>query len=272
MHMNYMKNKATPSVVYEQRPMSPEKMYMGESSSSSYYPYANSNNHINNTNPGPSSYPYYAYSNYSSYNNYPPYASSPPPAAPAARASTSKPPPPPPSPPRASAWDFLNPFDYDKYYPPRTPSRDSRELREDEDIPELEDEDYQHEVVKEVHGDQKFVDTESYSKAPVDEEDAKVSDGDAQASLYQARPSTGMENDGVEYEVHVVDKKVVDNERPEGSKPRPVPRDASEVAREIEVQFMRASESGMEIAKMLEVGKLPYQRKHGKESQTVKTV
>ncbi|KAJ6310930.1 hypothetical protein OIU76_015616 [Salix suchowensis] len=145
------------------------------------------------------------------------YGSSSPP--PAAVASSSKPPPAPPSPLRASAWDFLNVFEnYDKSYPQYTPSRNSKELREEEGIPDLEDEDYQHEVVKEVHGDQKYKDeAKSYSKSPVmDGEDGKVGgETEASASLYQARPSVGAEEDRVAYEVHVVDKKIVDNERSE---------------------------------------------------------
>ena len=36
-----------------------------------------------------------------------------------------------------------------------------------------------------------------------------------------------------------------------------------DVAREIQAQFQRASESGNEIARMLEVGKHHYNRKHG---------
>lgn len=139
-----MKNKAAPSIVYEQRPLSPQTMYLGESSSSSsFYPYQ---------------YPPYPYP-------YDPYSvgvpsSSPPPQQ---RLPVSKPPPPPPSPPRSSPWDFLNFFDNsdDKYYSQTpypatataTPSRDSREVREEEGIPDLEDEDYHHhEVVKQVHG------------------------------------------------------------------------------------------------------------------------
>ncbi|KAF7810741.1 nitrate regulatory gene2 protein-like [Senna tora] len=240
MHMNYMKNKATSSLVFEQRPMSPETVYMGESSS--FYPYAYPNMN-------PNSQPYYGF---------PPYGGGGGPSSSPPAASTSKPPPPPPSPPRASTWDFLNFFDNDdKYYSQYTPSRDSKEVREEEGIPDLEDEDYQHEVVKEVHGDQKFVD-----------EDNEVDK--TEASLYQTRPSVSMENDGAEYEVHVVDKKVVDNderskERGGGAafRARGGTRDAFEVAREIEVQFRRASESGTEIAKMLEVGKLPYNKKHG---------
>ncbi|MFQ6648550.1 hypothetical protein Gotur_021296, partial [Gossypium turneri] len=74
-----------------------------------------------------------------------------------ARRSSSKLPPPPPSPPRTSAWVFLNPFEsYENYNHPYTPSSDLREVREAEGIPDLEDENYQHEVVKEVDGDQKI--------------------------------------------------------------------------------------------------------------------
>ncbi|GMI73349.1 hypothetical protein like AT4G35240 [Hibiscus trionum] len=266
MHMNFMKKQPTPSIVYEQRPMNPETVYMGESSpSSSYYPYS----YLSNNNPNSSSYPYPGYPNYGGFSNYssysaPGYGSSLQPSSMAA-GSSSKPPPPPPSPPRASAWDFLNPFaSFENYYPPYTPSRDSREVREEEGIPELEDEDFQHEVVKEVHVDQKFVDSGSYSKSPVEDEGGKVTTSEPEASLYQARPSVGIENDRVEYEVHVVDKKVVDDERAKerGTGSRGAPRDVFEVIREIQVQFVRASESGTELAKLLEVGTLPYQRKH----------
>ncbi|XWS62579.1 hypothetical protein CRYUN_Cryun06bG0023100 [Craigia yunnanensis] len=265
MNMKFMKKQPTPSIVYEQRPINPETVYMGEGSSSSYYP----NSYASNNNPGSSSYSYPGYQNYGGFSNYssysaPDYESSLQPSSMAA-GSSSKPPPPPPSPPRASAWDFLNPFESNEnYYRPSTPSRDSREVREEEGIPDLEDEDYQHEVVKEVHGGHKFVDSRGYSKSPVEDEDGKVVSSEAEASLYQTRPSVEMENDGVEYEVHVVDKKVVDNERAEerGNGSRGAPRDVFEVVREIHVQFVRASESGSEIAKLLEVGTLPYQRKH----------
>ncbi|XVF68040.1 hypothetical protein PTKIN_Ptkin10aG0171100 [Pterospermum kingtungense] len=248
MHMNYMKKQPTPSIVYEQRPMNPGTVYMGESSSSSYYP---------------SSYRYPGYQNYGGYGNISSYESS---LQSSSTAAESKPPPPPPSPPRASAWDFLNPFgSYENEYRPSTPIRDSREVREEEGIPDLEDENYQHEVVKEVHGDQKFVDSNGrYSKSPVEAEDGKVVSSESEASLYQTRPSVGVENDRVEYEVHVVDKKVVDDDKAEehGNGSRGAPGDVFEVVREIQLQFVRASESGSEIAKLLEVGTLPYQRKH----------
>ncbi|KAF5751014.1 hypothetical protein HS088_TW02G00024 [Tripterygium wilfordii] len=269
MQMNYMKKHTTPSVVYQQKPMSPETVYYGESSAStSYkqqYPYSADNSN---------QYSSFGYPNYGGGGGYygsaePPYGSSP---RIQAEASSSKPPPAPPSPPRASAWDFLNPFEgYDKYYSAYTPSRDSKEVREEEGIPDLEDEEYQHEVVKEVHGDQKFVadggGPRKHSKSAVEEEDEdeEVGSGGGEASLYQTRPS--VESRGMEYEVHVVEKKVVDDERAEerargGNAGRGRVRDVSEVAVEIKFQFERASESGNEIAKILEVGKLPYQRKH----------
>ncbi|XP_047940625.1 protein ALTERED PHOSPHATE STARVATION RESPONSE 1 [Salvia hispanica] len=273
MNVNYMKKHTAPSVVYTQRPMNPETMYMGESSSS-YYP--NPSYSINqNAN---TAYPMYNYNNgYSNYGGGGGYFDGSSPPAPyggggyssqQSVASTSKAPPAPPSPPSSSAWDFLNPFEsYDKFYPPYTPSRDSREVREEEGIPDLEDE--EDEVVKEVHGDQKYADSgrSSYSKPGASEEEGR---GVNEAELhYRARPSVGMESDAVEYEVHMVDKKVVDAEErakdrgnAAGFKPRGFKGD-SEVLKEIQAQFERASESGNELAKFLEVGKLPYKRKHG---------
>lgn len=276
LHMNPMKNKATPSVVFEQRP-SPETVHhMGESSSSSsYYPYNNYMSSSSGSNP----YPYYGHppnygggiGGYYGGSTPPPYGFMPVSSAvaPQAAASSSKPPPPPPSPPQASAWDFLNPFEsVDKYYSQYTPSRDSREVREEEGIPDLEDEDYQHEVVKEVHGHQKFaadVGGKHLKAAAVDD-----NVGETDVSHYQTRPSVSMDNEGVEYDVHVVDKKVVDDEerskdRGGGAafKGRGGSGDVFEVVKEIEAQFQRASESGNEIAQLLEVGKLPYNRKHG---------
>ncbi|KAE8672893.1 kinase family protein [Hibiscus syriacus] len=265
MHMNFMKKQPTPSIVYAQRPMNPETVYMGESSSSSYYPYS----FVSNDNPSSSSYLNPGYPNYGGFSNYsiypaPGYDSSTPKLA--AAGSSSKPPPPPPSPPRASAWDFLNPFqNYESYHPPCDSSRDSRELTEEEGIPDLEEEDYQHEVVKEVYGDQKFVNGGEHPMPPDEDGDGQVASNEAESSHYKARPSDGMENDGVEYEVHVVDKKVVDDKKAEDhdNGPQAAPRNAFELAREIQVQFVRASESCSEIAKLLEVGTLRYQRKHG---------
>ncbi|MED6198435.1 hypothetical protein PIB30_066248 [Stylosanthes scabra] len=265
MQMNYMKKQPTPSIVYQQRPMNHEAVYVGESSSSYPYPYPYPSS-SSSYQPYPQPYDPYGAPPPSAYDgSYPPQHRPPPSAA--------KPPPPPPSPPRASPWDFLNFFDADgdeKYYPQTqyTPSRDSREVREEEGIPDLEDEDYQHEVVKEVHGDHKLVDppaSASASAAANHQDHHQPAKADA----------TDSESDGgLEYDVHVVDKKVVDeDDRPKDRggggagaaafRGRPGSRSAFEVAKEIEVLFQRASDSGAEIAKMLEVGKLPYNRKHG---------
>ncbi|XP_057966357.1 protein ALTERED PHOSPHATE STARVATION RESPONSE 1 [Malania oleifera] len=272
MNINYMRNRTTPSVVYEQRPMRPETGHVGESST--YHPY--------NNNPSSSytSYPYDgAYPNYGGgmngyFGSQPPYGS-PAPAGPSSSAPKS--PPPPPSPPRSSPWDMLNFFEtVENNYAPYTPSRDSKEVREEEGIPDLEDEySYQQEVVKEVHGNQKYVDDGGGSSgggsgagaSDVNYRKSVDKGGDGEA-LYQARPSISIENDGdpVEYEVHVVDKKVVDKEKTEeggnvgGFKGHGGPRGVSEVVSEIQAMFERASQSGKELAKILEVGKLPYRK------------
>ncbi|XP_061359965.1 protein ROLLING AND ERECT LEAF 2-like [Gastrolobium bilobum] len=76
-------------------------------------------------------------------------------AGPSSSPAPPPPPPAPPSPPRVSTWDFLNFFDsYDYGYQGKygigsiASSPDSKEVREREGIPELEDE-TEHEVVKE---------------------------------------------------------------------------------------------------------------------------
>ncbi|GFQ01872.1 hypothetical protein PHJA_002331200, partial [Phtheirospermum japonicum] len=138
---------------------------------------------------------------------------------------------------------------FEKFYPTYTPSRDSREVREEEGIPELEDEDDDEVIVKEVHGDQKYVDSgrSSYSKAGASEEDAVRATKEAELQ-YRARPSVGNESEApVE----------------SGFKARGGFKGDSEVVKEIQVQFERASECGNELAKFLEVGKLQYKRKHG---------
>lgn len=187
----------------------------------------------------------------------------------------------------------MNPFD--TYYPPYTPSRDSRELREEEGIPELEEDDSQYEVVKEVHGRPKFAGggggggggnnqpppaavyreeppLTSPSPPPVVDKSGASTSGGGDAAMYQSRPSVSVEKKGVEYEVHVVEKKTVvedagnEERRSNAAAPRGGgggPRAVHEVAKEIETQFVKAAESGSEIAKLLEVGKHPYGRKHG---------
>ncbi|CAN6968765.1 unnamed protein product [Brassica oleracea var. botrytis] len=217
LHMNYMKKSSMPpSVVYEQRPSSPQRVYFGESSASNYN------------------------------NPYPSYGPS-----------------------RTEGWDLLNLFDYAPYT--LTQDDDSREVREEEGIPDLED-DFHREVVKEVHGKQKLVvPVPSVSASAVDDKEEPPGDGGGggQASLFQ---TVAVEKEEEEYEVHV--KKVVESSGGEEARrsyaaPRGsgVRRGVPEIAKEIEAQFLRAAESGSEIAVMLEVGKQhPNARKHGAAS------
>ncbi|KAL0412352.1 UNVERIFIED_CONTAM: protein ROLLING AND ERECT LEAF 2 [Sesamum radiatum] len=243
--------------------MSQEAMHVGEFSaaSSSYYPYPDYQN-------PPISHNDTSNNNYNGYSNYGAGGTTVGGSSPPEVASSSRAPPPPPSPPKSSTWDFLNPFGtFERDYPAYTPSHDSREVREEEGIPELEDED--DEVVKEVLGDQKFVDSarNSHSKPGARQEDARVvNDADLQ---HRARPSAGMGSDPVEYEVYMMHKNAVDAEKRSndrgnttGFKPRGGFKGDAEVVKEIQVQFERASESGSELSKFLEVGKLPYKQKH----------
>ncbi|KAL8196813.1 hypothetical protein R6Q57_024467 [Mikania cordata] len=249
--MNYMIKQPTPSVVYQHRPVNSEPIHYGEASSSYY---------SNNQNPNLRSYN----SNYSNYGEFFDGSSLPPPYVGSSSQAEVKPPPPPPA---NSGWDFLNPFDtFEGYYPPYTPIQDSREVREDEGIPDLEDEDfYQQEVVKEVQGNQKFVHTGGDSgggggdlkkaAAAADENMGERSAGDLH---FRGVPNAvAKEEVPVEYEVHVVDKQVVENQK----KPRVYHND-SEVMKEIQTKFVCASESGGDLAKILEVGKVPHNRKH----------
>ncbi|KAL8142544.1 hypothetical protein V2J09_015576 [Rumex salicifolius] len=287
MHMNFMKKQPTPSVSYHQKPLGTESIQMGMSNPPNYPYYMPNQN--------PNSYygdPYDAGGGGGGYMGYggglfsggPPQAQYPSTSGGGFASSSNRQPappaPPPPPPPNTSPWDMLNFFEnIETSYPPYTPgrvSRDSREVREEEGIPDLEDEDFQHEVVKEVHGRQKFVDNggagsssgggggdrKSYSKA-VEREEIGVSEAEA---LYKARPSVSTEQDPVEYEVHMVDKKVVGGEAHRPEEQSNVGRgggfrSVSEVVREIQVQFERASASGGELAQILEVGKLPFNRK-----------
>ncbi|KAI3736447.1 hypothetical protein L6452_15988 [Arctium lappa] len=251
--MNFMRKEPTPSVVYQQRPMSSEPIYFS--------------NNYNDQNPS-------SYSNYGEFFGAasqppPPYGggSAPPPMIPAEASSSNSKPPPPPPPPPSSSWDFLNPFEsFESYYPAYTPSRDSREVRDEEGIPDLEDEDfYQQEVVKEVHGNQKFVDgggggggDDGGKKADAVAVDEKSDERPAEDLHYRSVANVvTKEDDPVEYEVHMVDKEVVDNQK----KPLEFQNDF-EVVKEIQTQFNRASESGNDLSKILEVGKLPHNRKH----------
>ncbi|KAM0949762.1 hypothetical protein DsansV1_C05g0056211 [Dioscorea sansibarensis] len=249
------KHPTASSVSYEQPP--PQSHYSGYP-----YPYP-----YPDQSPPPSSYPSYsdpyAYSSYGGFFG----SSSPAPVAamPTQAASSSKAPPPPPPPPSSSSWDFLNVFEsYDNYYPTYSPSRSSKEVREEEGIPDLEDE--EHEVVKEAYSDhQKFAGTSSPAKASAakDEEIGSL----AEEPPYKRGPSEVEDED----EAPVVEKNVVADEVLQSDDRRNVAaplatlrkyHGISDVAGEIKTQFEKASDTIDELSKMLEVGKLLYHQKN----------
>ncbi|WVZ86721.1 hypothetical protein U9M48_033463 [Paspalum notatum var. saurae] len=188
------------------------------------------------------------------------------PAAPQRAASA------PPSPPKASSWDFFNVFEnydsygYDSYYyesatatapaaaaAPYTPSRSSREVREEEGIPDLEDDDEEDGVVvKEVAGQYAAPGSGGArsrrsslggvsSVAELDEQENVVAHKDVIGELRRAPTAHG------DLSMHAPPppaRRVVDN---------------SNVAGEIEAQLVRTAAAARQLAPMLEVGRPSYQ-------------
>ncbi|VAI20789.1 unnamed protein product [Triticum turgidum subsp. durum] len=262
-NMNYARSQPPPpSAAYEQRPQASDARvhYYGDGGAQppprGYNGYAS---------PPQSSYNQYAYGGY--YGG----AAAPPPADMPSSSREEAVPPPPPSPPSVSTWDFLNPFEtYGSYYDqptaapaPYTPSRSSKDVREEEGIPDLEDEDM--EVVKEAYGDDKHPLNGHTGKGKAAKEEGRSSTGDElpRDSKSSVPSSSGSSLD----DVHVVEKSVVGEQArqhvaglpPTGSEKTYV--HDNEVVLEIKAQFERASSSAGEVSKMLEVGKMPYYQK-----------
>jgi hypothetical protein len=168
--------------------------------------------------------------------------------------------PPPPSPPRTTSWDFFNVFgDYDVYdnycydagatSAAYTPSRSSREVREEEGIPELEDDDA---VVKQVAGEfsapgsgarsrRSSLGGLSSSIAEVDEEENSVVDKEVIAGGNVARHLAPAQRNA--------------------AAAAPAPRravDTTDVAGEIKAQFVRAADAARALSPALEVGRRRY--------------
>jgi hypothetical protein len=169
---------------------------------------------------------------------------------------------PPPSPPRVSTWDFLNPFEinYDNfnvygnnYYAPYTPSQSSREVREEEGIPDLEEES-SHEVVKEAYGHEKSVASSSTHKM------GRASTGERSNLAFQQRFEPGR-SDIQEAVQQMVDKKVASNEvrRSNVAPQRKATGEVPDLMDEIKIQFQRASEAASELGVLLEVGQRRFQ-------------
>ncbi|KAJ0241447.1 Uncharacterized protein HA466_0218430 [Hirschfeldia incana] len=281
--MYFMKKSAAPSQPYV---FKPESHHRVEPSNPGYF-----------INPGPTGSGYLPNANYSGYR--PP--------------SPAKPPPPAlPSPPRVSTWDFLNVFDtYDygnnarsrgapSYYPPGmasiSSSPDSKEVREREGIPELE-EVPEHEVIKNVYRRPKRtpplkkvketpLPEEAATESSVDSETVSTFSGsDVEESDFHyvksSNSSSGQETI-VETEVYGSKKGVVSFELEEeeastsssfdvestskmsssfSSLSIRETREIKGVVEEIKSEFEIAASCGKEVAVLLEVSKLPYQHK-----------
>ncbi|KAK4276720.1 hypothetical protein QN277_014837 [Acacia crassicarpa] len=231
-----------------------------------------------------------------------PYNNRPGPSSPA----PPPPPPPPPSPPVVSSWDFFNVFDtydngYPGYYPQSrygfgssTSSPDSKEVREREGIPELEDETEQ-EVVKDVvkekkkfskdreqvrdtdfdEGTSKAVPLQSSSEGsskpvPFHGSDSSLSahereikrSPDSDTIVSKSSPEEQVRKKGVSFEVDDAPVTAADGESSKLSSLTTLSahgtRDLREVVEEIKHEFETASGYGKEVALLLEVGKSPY--------------
>ncbi|RLM66675.1 uncharacterized protein C2845_PM16G17410 [Panicum miliaceum] len=178
----------------------------------------------------------------------------------------------PPSPPKASSWDFLNVFenydsyDYDNYYydsgaaataaaTPYTPSRSSQEVREEEGIPDLEDDEEEDgQVVKEVAGEYPGPGSGgarsrrsslggASSIAELDDPGNDIAHNDVIGEVRRRPPAHGN------VFVHAPAppaRRVVDN---------------ANVAGEIKGQLVRTAEAARQLAPLLEVGRPSYQER-----------
>jgi len=287
-YFNYAKTGAPSSVTSQQRPDVNRVQYGGfdpsSASSNSSYGYYFGDSSNANSNPNyygggedgsgskGASYPYgyapsygYPQNNYGSFfgsNSLQPVAATPP----ATPSSSQTPPPPPPSPPEASTWDFLNPFgNYDSYQQTYTPSRSSRELREEEGIPDLEDDG--HEDIKEAYGDLKYTEGASSSNASVEDihstgKGVAMEDGGSKNHGSEEKRDEAKENGAGQGKI---DKSIIVEEAPQKQSPQrkpvvPCSRSVSDSLNEIRSQFDNASLHSEEIGKMLEVGKYSYHR------------
>ncbi|ERN18177.1 uncharacterized protein LOC18446532 [Amborella trichopoda] len=186
----------------------------------------------------------------------------------------------PPSPPRTSAWDFFNPFqsssdDLYPYYSQRggfgvgsESSLDSKEVREKEGIPDLEDEAEQSSYERETRDpDEKFEDAEDRE---LGWDDSEAATAKSQSHMVD-KPELGEGERGSSKSRHGSKEvensmdEVVSTEHGEVSQKNSVAtlsvgakRDMEEVVKEIKVQFESASDSGKEVSMLLEAGKQRY--------------
>ncbi|KAJ6735829.1 hypothetical protein OIU85_018081 [Salix viminalis] len=233
--------------------------------------------------------------------------------SPSRQQTPEKPPPVPPSPPQVSTWDYFNVFDaydndgsggYPGYYSnarygSSASSPDSKEVREREGIPDLEDEAEQ-EVMKEVHKEKMKAseDTDLNGKMKFNEEmkrnygEGTSKSGHIESSSESLESITGkgvksntspdtiqspdsvvskspeegtVRKKGVTFEVESNVAMDVESSNHSSVATSTTTlsahgtRDLQEVTKEISDEFTAASDSGKEVALMLEVSKLPYE-------------
>jgi len=218
--------------------------------------------------------------------------------------SPPRPPPAPPSPPRVSTWDFLNVFESFENgysaYPPRfgssASSPDSKEVREREGIPDLEDE-MEHEAprqapakakekenkkVAEEKGfaagrdfgegpsNTKAVPLQQVSSSEGSSKTVRFHDGSDNGSVekeIKSSPDTVVSEEhgakkGVSFEIDEATVTAVDGDSSVLSSVTTLSahgtRDLREVVVEIQDEFVTASNFGKEVALLLEVCKPPY--------------
>ncbi|CAN6235928.1 unnamed protein product [Urochloa humidicola] len=179
----------------------------------------------------------------------------------------------PPSPPKASSWDFLNVFDnydsydYDSSYyydsapaaAPYTPSRSSREVREEEGIPDLEDDEEEEEdgvVVKEVATGEYPGHRSSGARSrrsslggvssvgELDDPGNVIAHNDAIGEVRRRPPARG---NVLVHAPATPARRVADN--------------GGGVAGEIKAQLVRTAEAARQLAPLLEVGRPSYQER-----------
>ncbi|RWR92412.1 nitrate regulatory gene2-like protein [Cinnamomum micranthum f. kanehirae] len=192
---------------------------------------------------------------------------------------------PPQSPPPAEpSWEFLNPFyENQSYYRAFTPSRDSEELREEEGIPDLEEvveyDEIEQEEVSEVEEDDEI---EQEEVKEVEEDKKTVVDGgagggeDLEKVADESDAEIVVEESGGDVNLVEEDEIVViedENRHDGGGVGAAVMYAKLEfVLREIKAQFYIASESGNEISKLLDVGKVPYRGRNAVYKVSSKTL
>ncbi|KAL5214533.1 hypothetical protein ABZP36_003685 [Zizania latifolia] len=175
------------------------------------------------------------------------------------------------SPPRESSWAFLNVFEnyepYDSYYynstaaasvAAYTPSRSSREVREEEGIPELEDDEDC--MFKEV--------TSRYS----------AGSGGRRSRRSVAEPDNAVvHKDGVASISEIHRRPLAHRNVAMRAPPPPAQRVVGnggnvDVPGEIKAQFVRAAEAARELAPLLEVGKPSYQEHDHASSRLMSSI